>query len=81
MPYKTISDLPTSVKRHLPRHAQEIYLAAFNHAWEEYQNPGRRKTPSTTQEQVSHRVAWSAVKKKYHKSNRHWVLFKKESAP
>ena len=43
MPYKTISSLPDSVKNHLPKHAQEIYLAAFNNAWEQYRDPeGRR---------------------------------------
>ena len=32
MPYKTLSDLPESVRKHLPKHAQEIYLEAFNNA-------------------------------------------------
>ena len=39
MPYADISDLPASVRSHLPTHAQEIYLAAFNNAWEEYAEP------------------------------------------
>jgi len=57
MPYKDIKDLPQSVKGHLPKHAQEIYKAAFNNAWNEYeQDEGR-----------THRIAWSAVKKKYEK--------------
>jgi cation transport regulator len=57
MPYKKLSDLPASVREHLPIHAQEIYQAAYNNAWEEYgQN-----------EERAHRVAWSAVKKKYMK--------------
>jgi cation transport regulator len=32
MPYQTNAELPESVKRHLPDHAQDIYRAAFNHA-------------------------------------------------
>lgn len=36
MPYKTINDLPDSVKDNVPEHAQEIYRAAFNSAWEQY---------------------------------------------
>ena len=33
MPYLTNDDLPKKVKDHLPAHAQDIYRAAFNHAW------------------------------------------------
>jgi cation transport regulator len=36
MPYDKLEDLPESVRAHLPRHAQEIYRAAFNSAWDEY---------------------------------------------
>ncbi|MEA4906296.1 MAG: cation transporter [Chloroflexi bacterium] len=60
MPYSDLKDLPDSVKDHLPRHAQEIYRAAFNSAWEEYHHDEER----------SHRVAWSAVKNDYEKDDR-----------
>jgi len=66
MPYADISDLPAPVRSHLPVHAQEIYLAAFNNAWEEYANRADR-------EAVAHRVAWAAVKKQYVKSGKEWV--------
>ena len=33
MPYASTEDLPVSIRAHLPEHAQEIYLHAFNHAW------------------------------------------------
>ncbi len=66
MPYKTVEDLPPSVAEHLPPHAQEIYLAAFNNAWEEYKNPSARYEDSS-REETAHRVAWSAVKKEYEK--------------
>jgi len=57
VPYKELSDLPKSVRDHLPKHALEIYRAAFNSAWDEYgQDEGR-----------AHRVAWSAVERKYEK--------------
>jgi ChaB len=32
MPYQMNSELPSSVKSHLPNHAQDIYREAFNHA-------------------------------------------------
>jgi cation transport regulator len=58
MPYSHISNLPESVQNHLPLHAQEIYLKAFNSAWDEYNHD----------EEIAHRVAWAAVKKKYVKN-------------
>ena len=63
MPYEMLSDLPDSVKNNLPEHAQEIYRAAFNSAEEQYGEEGR-----------AHRVAWSAVERKYEKNdNGDWV--------
>jgi cation transport regulator len=56
MPYASNSDLPTRVRSVLPRHAQDIYRAAFNDAYERY-GPQR--------EAIAHRIAWSAVKRHY----------------
>ncbi|AIF80694.1 ChaB family protein [endosymbiont of Acanthamoeba sp. UWC8] len=73
MPYNSTHDLPDSVKNHLPIKAQEIYLKAFDSAWEEYQDSDKRRGEET-REEVSHKVAWSAVKKKYHKDESgNWV--------
>ncbi len=73
MPYDSIENLPDNVKNHLPKYAQEIYLKAFNNAWEEYQDPSKRRDDQSLEE-VSHKVAWSAVKKKFRKdSNNNWV--------
>ncbi|MCP5369943.1 MAG: ChaB family protein [Rickettsiaceae bacterium] len=69
MPYKTNEDLPDSVKDHLPKHAQDIYREAFNHAHEEYQDKSKRRDPNESLEEISHKVAWSTVKKKYHKTD------------
>lgn len=66
MPYATIEDLPASVRRHLPRHAQEIYRSAFNSAWKQYARRSDR-------ESAAHKVAWSAVKKDYKKSGERWI--------
>jgi len=66
MPYPTTDDLPDSIRDVLPQHAQEIFRAAFNHAWQEYANHPDR-------EAVTHRVAWAAVKRRYHKSGDAWV--------
>jgi cation transport regulator len=57
MPYERRSDLPESVREHLPAHAQDIYKEAFNSAFQQYDHDESR----------AHRVAWGAVKKQYHK--------------
>jgi cation transport regulator len=68
LPYAVVEDLPPSVQAHLPLHAQEIYLAAFNNAWTEYAARGPVQREST-----AYRVAWAAVKRKYEKSGDRWV--------
>jgi cation transport regulator len=69
MPYKSKSDLPDSVKHVLPSHAQEIYLKAYNNAWDEYDKPGKRRDDSS-REEAAHRVAWAAVKSEYKKDEK-----------
>ena len=63
MPYEKLTDLPDSVRNNLPEHAQEIYKEAYNSAEEQYGEESR-----------AHRVAWSAVERKYEKDeNGNWV--------
>lgn len=76
MPYQSLSNLPDSVKDNLPKHAQEIYKEAYNSAWDQYKDPEDRRDDAS-REEVSHRVAWSAVKEKYEKREGDWV--KKDS--
>jgi cation transport regulator len=66
MPYRTPDDLPVAIRSHLPPHAQEIYLSAFNAAW-------RQHADDPDGEAVVHRIAWSAVKRRYHKIGGSWV--------
>ena len=66
MPYRTNAELPPSVRNNLPPHAQDIYREAFNHAWQQYQDDPRR-------EEITHRIAWAAVKKRYWKSGGVWL--------
>ena len=54
MPYDKLSDLPEAVQK-LPPHGQEIYQAAFNAAWDQYDG----------EEAKCHATAWAAVKTKY----------------
>ncbi len=64
MPYARNDDLPEPVRSHLPKHAQDIYRAAYNHAWDEYAEAKDRRGDES-REEVAHKVAWSAVKEKY----------------
>jgi cation transport regulator len=66
MPYRTNEELPESVSRHLPPHAQDIYRAAFNHAFAAHAGDPR-------QEEAAHRIAWAAVKRSYVKIGKNWV--------
>nr|WP_136252546.1 ChaB family protein [Ningiella ruwaisensis] len=71
MPYENISDLPDAVTDNLPKHAQEIFLEAYNSAWEQYAKPEDRDGDDS-REEVSFKVAWSAVKESYEKRDGKW---------
>jgi cation transport regulator len=58
MPYSINSDLPHSVRAHLPEHTQSIYREAFNHAYAAHAGDVR-------QEEAAQRIAWAAVKRCY----------------
>ena len=64
MPYAQNEDLPPSVRHVLPSHAQDIYRAAFNNAYDRYGGNGERR---------AHRIAWAAVKRSYQKVGDVWV--------
>jgi cation transport regulator len=66
MPYRVVDDLPDTVRLHLPLHAQEIFLAAFNNAWQQHAS-------EFDHEATAHRIAWAAVKRHYHKVGDDWV--------
>jgi cation transport regulator len=73
MPYRTAEDLPDQVRNHLPPHAQEIFVAAFNDAFNKYKDPKQRRDAGEDLEEIAFKVAWSAVKKEYHKEGSIWV--------
>jgi cation transport regulator len=68
VPYASNDDLPASVRLHLPHQAQDIFRKAFNAAWSSYgkREPERR-------EEIAHRVAWAAVKKRFRKVGNEWL--------
>jgi len=71
MPYDNPKDLPKSVRHVLPKYAQEIYIAAFNNAWDQYKDAKDRQGDDS-EEEVAHKIAWVAVKQKYKKDGDKW---------
>jgi cation transport regulator len=79
MRHNSKKDLPTTI-RALPEGAQQIYLEAYNRAWDEYKrNPG---DDNMTRDSVAHRLAWAAMKHEYEQSweTGKWYL-KREGPP
>jgi cation transport regulator len=66
MPYRQIEDLPRAIRAHLPPHALEIYLAAFNNAWDQHAD-------EPNGEATVHRIACAAVKRRYRKAGEEWM--------
>lgn len=71
MPYTSTEDLPPNVKDHLPKHAQEIFVEAFNDAYEHLE--GNDEAPAF-------RIAWGAVKRTYEKRDGKWVAKKRRAS-
>jgi cation transport regulator len=68
MPYDRRSDLPDRVRSVLPAHAQDIYLAAYDSAWDQYEDPEEREGDAS-REETAHKVAWAAVTQRYEKDD------------
>lgn len=60
--YASIDDLPAATDA-LPKHGKEIFLAAFNAAFKQYEGDEKRCFP----------VAWAAVKQKFEEKDGKWV--------
>ena len=72
MPYERNRALPKPIRDHLPQDAQTVYRKAYNGAWEQYSQAGKRRG-NATREEAAHRVAWAAVKASYRKQGTRWV--------
>lgn len=58
----------------LPQHAQHIFKKAHDNAAKQYQNPAKRRGgKNQSAEEVAHKTAWSAVKRKYKKMGDKWM--------
>ncbi|HEU5446325.1 MAG TPA: ChaB family protein [Nitrososphaeraceae archaeon] len=58
----------------LPQHAQHIFKKAHGNAVKQYQNPAKRRgSKKQSAGEVAHKIAWSAVKRKYKKMGDKWM--------
>jgi cation transport regulator len=64
MRHNSKNDLPATI-RALPEGAQEIYLEAYNRAWDESEGD---HTSDMARDSVAHRLAWAAMKHEYEQS-------------
>jgi cation transport regulator len=68
MPYDSLKDLPETIQSVLPLKAQEIFLAAFNSAYDSTCESREDR------EECSNAIAWGAVKESYEKDDKgEWV--------
>jgi cation transport regulator len=62
MQYETVKQLPVTIRDVLPEGAKEVYLKAYNQAWENYDKDARM---GLDQEGLAHQQAWMAVRHEY----------------
>jgi cation transport regulator len=72
MPYFSIEDLPATVRKYLPKRAQEIYRKAFNKTWDHYHDP-KYLPKNVSKVEIAAMVAWTAVKKEYRRTKKKWI--------
>jgi cation transport regulator len=69
---KQLSDRTEKQIDSLPHHAQEIYKAHAS-ALQQYKDSSKRRGGKRqSAEEVAHKTAWAAVKKKYRKEGNDW---------
>lgn len=72
--YNTLSPRTKKQIDSLPQHAQHIFKKAHGNSVKQYQNVAkRREGKKQSAEEVAHKTAWSAVKRKYKKMGDKWM--------
>jgi cation transport regulator len=62
MRYETKSDLPETLRDILPDEALELYLEAYQHSWDTYDE---EEGGDLSRDAVAHRDGWTAVEHEY----------------
>jgi cation transport regulator len=69
MSYEELPDLPADLRDELPRHAQEIYQAAYNRVYETSMASGEEHDAQSIAEKA-HKAALLAVEMEYRKDEK-----------
>jgi cation transport regulator len=71
MTYESKEELPDTIRDVLPEQAQELYVEAYNEAWEAYDE---RWSSELGREGVANREAWASVKQEFvqNEETRQW---------
>lgn len=75
MYYQNLSDLPQDVQETLPEAGQQLYMGAFNDAWQRYDPES--DSSEASKHDVVHREAWAIVEEAYVREGNRWVQRKK----
>jgi cation transport regulator len=78
MEYESIQDLPETLRDILPDRAQEIYLEAFQEAWDDYED---WQGGEMDRHSVAHERAMVEVKKEYVEDEETGVWHRKGEEP
>jgi cation transport regulator len=62
MSYQSRDELPETIRDILPPEVQDVYIDAYNTAWDVYEDSS---TQTLDRESVAHRVAWDAVNREF----------------
>jgi cation transport regulator len=60
--FKSKEELPKLIQIALPEDAQELYLKAYNKAWNTYEP---ETYPGKARDKVAHQAGWAAVEEEY----------------
>jgi cation transport regulator len=60
--YQNINELPPTIRDVFPEGAQEIYLEAYNRAWQAYDED---EAVGQSRETLAHQQGWMAVRHEY----------------
>ncbi|MFP4344320.1 MAG: ChaB family protein [Anaerolineales bacterium] len=78
MRYESLDDLPDTIRDVLPEEAQELYLEAYQKAWDAYKP---EIGGDLGQAGMAHRDAWHVVKKEYVQDEKKGDWYRKGEEP
>jgi cation transport regulator len=76
--YTETSQLPVTIRETLPAQAQQIYMDAYNEAWELQPAGGHH---GLSPESIAHQIAWDALNQEYVHDVKRGKWYRKDEVP